>query len=144
MKAPTKTDPSLQSWVAWQKKPICFACPRKARMHSPGCIAKAPDAVQLSKSALLCSRRKLSACRPPPRPSSASKNARNFCLVQPPLRPQNSRERPSVQTPKPQCSRGCVSKASVLQLQLAAPSTPMTLQTVVEVCVCSTNAKLLS
>ena len=39
-------------------------------MHSSGRIAEAPDAVQLSKSALLCSRRKLWARRPPPAPAS--------------------------------------------------------------------------
>ena len=50
-------------------------------MHSPGRIAKAPDAVQLSKSALLCSRRKLWARRPPPSPASKKENSTKLCAT---------------------------------------------------------------
>ena len=77
------------------------------RCTAPGAAELLNLALQLSNSALLCSRWKLLARRPPPSPASQKAHeTRNFCLVQPPLHRQNSRTSHYEQTQTPNAPEG--------------------------------------
>ena len=73
---PGRLCPRVPCWHGKRNPSSMMLCLPSENSDSPGCTAESLNvAVQLSKSALLCSRRKLLASRPPPSPASKKENS---------------------------------------------------------------------